>query len=254
MRALCPSTLRRAERGSTLLMAMGFIAVITVGVLVGLRSVTSESGLQGQERRSREAFFAAEAGLAEGREMLRLMLGTETNRYTAAMLLMPVVNGGGALATVEVGHPSAANYEWLELIPLTAYTLSQTGATRAVDPSTTTPNRELRDANGNPYRNFPEQEGVSYQVFVQDDEDDVDPVSGLTNRLADSNGRVWLVSVGQVASNGGGLPTRAVVRALVTNTNVAAPGNCYGQKGGCSDNSFAFDSTGVPDVSSAVVF
>ena len=100
------------RRGSTLLMATGVITLATVGAFMSLQAVRTESGLQGDERRSRVAFFAAEAALAEGREKMRILVGSDPT-YTGAL---------GALGGF-VSEPGLPSNELLDVLTWTAYPL-----------------------------------------------------------------------------------------------------------------------------------
>ncbi|MFP2958627.1 hypothetical protein ACLEPN_12450 [Myxococcus sp. 1LA] len=220
-----PARAFRAARGFTLLLALGLIALVTAGVLVSLRAVQAESTLQAHERRSREALFAAEAGMAEGRAVVLAMLnnpvsGGNAGSYTADVL--------ARLETViEPGMPDVATggVPWRELIPRTPYTLARG---TAIDDTVTAPSREISDVKGVPIRAYPEARSVSFRVFVvDDDEPDAD-------RNADTNGRVWLVSVGEVQPAGSGLPYRTIVRSLLEHSSTAGGLACsYGTKLGC---------------------
>jgi hypothetical protein len=197
----------------SLMIATGFVAAVTLSAMLSLRTLAAESEIQGDDRRARQAFFAAEAGLAEGREAARLLLGNDPsftnafaklgNRYAGAG-----ANAGGFVQEAADGFPSAAGNEWYEILPWTNYTLS-VGAGAALDSGVGTADRELTDQDGNPYQSFPNYSGTRYRVFLRDDDD------GDANRRTDANGRVWVISVGEVASPLGGLPVRSVVQVLV---------------------------------------
>ena len=45
---------------------------LTLGAITTVNLITAQTDPAGQDRRAKEAFFAAEAGLAEAREWLRL--------------------------------------------------------------------------------------------------------------------------------------------------------------------------------------
>ncbi|AEI62640.1 hypothetical protein [Corallococcus macrosporus] len=218
-----PASALRAARGFTLLLALGLIALVTAGVLVSLRAVNAESTLQAHERRSREALFAAEAGLAEGRAVVLAMLNApvsgSTGNYNQDVLPRLQV-------VAEAGLPDVASggVPWRELIPQTPYTLARG---TALDETVTAPSTEINDVEGTPIRAYPEARGVSYRVFVVEDDDDAD-------RDADANGRIWLVSVGEVQPAGTGLPYRTIIRSLLEHTSTQGGLACsYGTKMGC---------------------
>ncbi|NTX58592.1 hypothetical protein HR086_45630, partial [Myxococcus sp. CA039A] len=54
----------RASGGFTLLVALGVVVVVTMAVMLSYRVVGREADTQADARRQKEAFFAAEAGLA----------------------------------------------------------------------------------------------------------------------------------------------------------------------------------------------
>ena len=214
----------RHPRGATLLLSLGVITFLTLGAITTLNLITAQSDPAGQDRRAKEAFFAAEAGLAEAREWLRLQTAAipspqPTNAILAAL----------APAT-DVGDGSDPWYQ----IPLgvtpdawVGYVLSrvadQNGA-QALDPSVSTAGLELTTSSGAAYSSYPEASRVAYRVFLRDDDDgDGDPT-------VDTNGTVWLVAVGQVQV-GAGVPVQAVVRALVRpGTGAVGTGYSYSDK------------------------
>lgn len=208
----------RAERGIALLMALALIAFITAAAIISLRSVATESALQAHERRGREAFFAAQAGLAEGREVVRLRLNG-ANQFTTVI---------GALTSTssEAGLPGT----WYNLIAWQPYALGATDAGVGVDPAVTGANLEMNGPDGTRIDDFPTAANVRYRVFLSDDED------GDSNRATDSNSQVWLVSVGEVEGPPGTQPHRSIVRALISagSSGGSAP-PCWDE--GCEDNS-----------------
>lgn len=203
---------------------MGVLVLATAAAATTLVVIGEEAALQGNARREAEAFFAAEAGLAEGRERLRLLSERTTGftTYTSVMSTLPALPSMGANGET-----------WFEVLPATPYTLASTGAQRAIDPDVTTAGRELRDAAGQLFAGFPTSTDVRYRVFLRDDRDEV-PESAV----ADSNGQVWLVAIGEV-DVGGGQPVRRATQALVTFTPGTVRVDCVGQKGGCADKTNA---------------
>ncbi|WNG26913.1 hypothetical protein F0U62_25000 [Cystobacter fuscus] len=223
---------RRSQRGMTLLIALAVISVVTAATLVSLRVVSQESELQGRERHSREAFFAAEAGLAEGREVLTMLLAKHSDfenqssayqekasNFTDVMFklgtLMASKPGYNTRGEVDEANFPGTGRSWYEVIPNTPYTLLPgTGGTNgAVDPTFSKAGEELRDVNNKPYLSFPEQRNVTYRVFVHDDEDEGAFVAN--DPRIDNNHAVWVVSVGEVRGTGEVVLARSVVRALV---------------------------------------
>ncbi|WP_095987740.1 hypothetical protein [Cystobacter fuscus] len=226
----------------TLLIALAVISVVTAATLVSLRVVSQESELQGRERHSREAFFAAEAGLAEGREVLTMLLskhsdfGNENSAYqgkasnfTDVMFklgtLMASKPGYNARGEVDEANFPGTGRSWYEVIPNTPYTLLP-GAGQAVDPNVSTAAKETRAINNKPYLSFPEQRNVTYRVFVHDDEDEGAFV--VNDPRIDNNHAVWVVSVGEVRGTGEVVLARSVVRALVFADPVAPINNGCG--------------------------
>jgi hypothetical protein len=211
---------RPGARGIALMMAVALILFITAATLISLRAVSTESALQGQERRSREAFFAAQAGIAEAREVVRLKLNGTTD-------INPVMSDLGAPVT----DAALQVHPFYEVIPWTNYTLASTGVELSVDPGVTTANREMVGPDGVRISDFPDASNVRYRVFVVDDEDS-NPVRLAGN---DTNGKVWLVSVGEVAGPAGTQPIRSIIRMLITPG--ASPGAgppCH--EAGCETN------------------
>ncbi|OJH41703.1 hypothetical protein BON30_00175 [Cystobacter ferrugineus] len=213
----------------TLLIALAVISVVTAATLVSLRVVSQESELQGRERHSREAFFAAEAGLAEGREVLTMLLSkhsdfeSETSAYqgkasnfTDVMFklgtLMAAKPGFNNRGEVDEANFPGTGRSWYEVIPNTPYTLLP-GTNQAVDPNYSVAGKELRAINNKPYLSYPEQRNVTYRVFVHDDEDEGAFVAN--DPRIDNNHAVWVVSVGEVRGTGEVVLARSVVRALV---------------------------------------
>lgn len=229
---------RKHPRGMTLIVALGILAVVTAATLVSLRIVSQETDLQGRERRTREAFFAAEAGLAEGREVLTALVGTGTpflppspcpsSGCVFQKLGDAYSPGSGFWGVVNEPNFPGNGMGWFQVIPSTHYSLAA-GTGKAVDPNVTTPSWELRDSAGKAFLSFPEQSSVTYRVFAHDDDDE----PGVTNRLADINGAVWLVSVGEVQAKDGTVLARSVVRVLVTAGSTSQVASGYtGQAGG----------------------
>lgn len=220
-----------------MLIVMGLLVVVTLGAGATLMMVGREANLQGQTRREAEAFFAAEAGLAEGKERLRLLAQASPNFQTYTTLL-------SALPTQ--ANMGANGEAWFELLPVTTYSLTS-GTGSALDPVVTTANRELRGPDGAAFQDFPTSAQVRYRVFVRDDRDEL-PVDALV----DANAQVWIVSVGEV-DVGGGMPVRRVTQALMSFSSGTQGVDCIGQKGGCADktNATSLDAR-TPDVAGGV--
>ncbi|MGZ6140802.1 MAG: PilX N-terminal domain-containing pilus assembly protein [Myxococcaceae bacterium] len=214
----------RPRRGATLLLALGVMTFLTLGAITTVNLITAQTDPAGQDRRAKEAFFAAEAGLAEAREWLRLQTAAiPSPQPTNAILaeLAPATDLGGPTDPwyqVPLGNTPAS---WV------GYRLSQspdaTGA-QAIDPSVTTAGLELTGADGTQYQAYPDTSRLVYRVFLRDDDDgDGDPT-------VDSNGTVWLVAVGQVQV-GLGVPVQSVVRVLVRpGTGAVGTGYSYSDK------------------------
>lgn len=203
-----------------MLVVLALLVVVTTAAATALVMVGREASLQGQTRREVEAFFAAEAGLAEARERMRLLANDTPNftTYTPVMSALPAVAGIGA-----------SGESWYEVIASTPYTLTTSGSTLAVDPNVSTANRELTDPDGQRFSSYPAAAAVRYRVFLRDDVDEApaDPAR-------DTNGQVWLVAIGEV-DVGGGMPVRRVTQALISYSPGTERVDCMGQKGGCAD-------------------
>lgn len=214
----------RQPRGFSLLVVMGLLVVLTAAAAGTLAYVAREASLQGNTRREAEAFFAAEAGLAEGRERLRLLAegiaGFTT--YTDVMAMLPAAPAGIA----------APGDVWYSVIPVTPYRLTR-GANAALDDSITTADRELRDLAGVAYGEYPTATNVTYRVFLRDDADESPALPAV-----DANGQVWVVSIGEVTI-GAGQPVRRVTQALINFRPGTQRVDCLGQRGGCSDKTSA---------------
>lgn len=209
----------RANRGFTLLVALGVVMVVTMAVMLSYRVVGREADTQSDTRRQKEAFFAAEAGLAEGREAIRLRL---RNDQTYSRVLTDL----NAAVVTELGIAGAVP-AWRELLP-------GAGAGNwnylSLSPASLQPT-EKASAGGEAYVDYPEQNNVRYRVFVRDDVDDA-------NETTDTNGQVWIAAVGEVV-NAQGRPTRAIVQALVSNQNAPVANSPGCTSRGCGpDNTF----------------
>ncbi|MBN8469769.1 hypothetical protein JYJ95_24955 [Corallococcus exiguus] len=193
-------TPRRQSRGFTLLLALGVVALVTMAVMLSYSVVGREADSQADTRRQKQAFFAAEAGLAEGRETVRLIMA---NAATLSQHTIDLRATLGAPVNDIPGLGSAA-HPYFELLPpgggevWNRYELRRSTLETAEEPPATV--------------DYPEQRNVRYRVFVRDDDD------SEASAEVDSNQRLWVVSIAEVA-NPRGRPTRAVVQALVTNTS-----------------------------------
>jgi type II secretory pathway pseudopilin PulG len=221
---LRPAARRRRSGGFTLLVALGVVAVVTLAVMLSFSVVGREADTQSDARRQMEAFFAAEAGLAEAREVMRLRLGANDNTYNAAITALGarVLDTGLGSSThpyYEVLPGAAADgWNYYRLTPSTMASAELTSG-----PGTATPNQA--------YADYPTQDNVRYRVFLRDDADDND-------FAVDINRQVWLVAVGEVL-NAKGRPTRAVVQALITNGNAQTSNGPGCVNRGCGpDNTF----------------
>ncbi|MGE6756601.1 hypothetical protein ACQKGO_01210 [Corallococcus interemptor] len=190
-------TPRRQSRGFTLLLALGVVAVVTMAVMLSYSVVGREADTQADTRRQKQAFFAAEAGLAEGREKVRLLMANNGNSESLAI---PAVLGG-ATPVADIPALAAANPPWYELLPGSGpdkwnkYTLLKAGLAPSEIPAGV---------------DYPEQANVRYRVFVRDDDE------GDNNATVDTNDQLWILAVGEVTT-ANGRPTRSMVQALVTN-------------------------------------
>jgi hypothetical protein len=212
------------RRGVTLLLSLGVVTFLTLGAITTVNLISAQTDPAGQDRRAKEAFFAAEAGLAEAREWLRLQTAAIPSPQPTNAILAELAPAS------DLGGPTDPWYQ----VPLgttpsswVPYGLSQrtdaTGAL-ALDPRVTTPGLEVTAADGTPYQSYPDSSRLVYRVFLRDDDDgDGDPT-------VDSNGTVWLVAVGQVQV-GVGVPIQSVVRVLVRpGTGAVGTGYSYSDK------------------------
>ncbi|MCL2625698.1 MAG: hypothetical protein FWD46_02635 [Cystobacterineae bacterium] len=62
----------KKQRGFVLLLVLGVVLGLTLAILFSLLTVQKQSDIQGMSKRNKMAQYAAEAGLNEGREILRL--------------------------------------------------------------------------------------------------------------------------------------------------------------------------------------
>ncbi|GMU04644.1 hypothetical protein [Corallococcus caeni] len=226
-------TLRRQSRGFTLLLALGVVAVVTMAVMLSLSVVGREADTQADTRRQKQAFFAAEAGLAEGREAVRLLMDkVGSNAFVFQDELGAAVTEPGLGSAADPWYdvlpaPGAPSTDRWNLYQLTTSQL-ETSEKRA-GPGVDTPNQ--------PYTSdYPEQTRVRYRVFVHNDKDGA--AAGT-----DSNHQVWLVSVGEVLSPNG-RPTRAVVQTLVVHSQPTTEFTAGCPARGCSGG-MTFESKGV---------
>ncbi len=227
-----------------MLLALGLVAFVTLAVALSLSVVGKETDFQGASRRQREAFYAAEAGLAEARYIVGDILGNSNQVFTT------VIGQLGAPVNVAGIGDSRPNDRWYDVFEnpggapdgnWRAYTLTGT----AIDTTVTTNGRELIDPTGQPYLSFPDHAGVRYRVFLRDDWDDGD-------QETDTNGRVWLISVGEVQVPNG-RPVRAVVQALISNRN-SIPSQSIGCVGAnCGPDMSANNSAEAHNVDTTVV-
>ena len=214
----------RAGRGIALLAAIGFLAVLLVVVGVSMHMLNGESEIQFQQQKERVAFYAAEAGLAEARSMIRAMWSPTdgfarvfaelTNEAADAAINNEVdeFNMGGQCDTPNGAPTVPCLYR---LSPPQNYFLRN-------DPALPF---DALDAALEPY--YPEQNNVTFQNFIYDDAD------GDNTFTQDANRQFWVVSVGEVAGKPGERPTRVVLRALVTGPHPLQSDGSYGaQKGG----------------------
>ncbi|WP_223642288.1 hypothetical protein [Corallococcus sp. EGB] len=191
-------TPRRQSRGFTLLLALGAVMVVTMAVMLSYSVVGREADTQADTRRQKQAFFAAEAGLAEGREAVRLLMAKNSGQ---AQLALPAALGG-ATPVNDIPGLAGANPPWFELLPGAGagkwnyYTVLKSGLAPT----------EIPDGV-----DFPEQNNVRYRVFVRDDVDD-------DSNTVDVNDQLWILAVGEVTTPNG-RPTRSMVQALVTNAD-----------------------------------
>lgn len=234
---------RRQQGGFTLLLAMGVVTMVTLAVLLSYGLVSREAEVQGDARRYKEAYFAAEAGLAEAREAMRIRLGTDQT-YSGVLAVLPVVNepglNGGDRPFLEVlqGPGGAGTWNSLALVEAD------------LAPA------ERQSPTGEAYAAFPLQENVRYRVFARDDEDPLDPTdpTPANQGIRDTNKQVWLIAVGEVVGPAGSRPTRAVIQALITNENapaVTSPGS--GSEGGGPDGTYSTSEDAPGDVGNEVL-
>ncbi|HVP59494.1 MAG TPA: hypothetical protein VMT11_02955 [Myxococcaceae bacterium] len=219
-----PRARARHPRGATLLLSLGVVTFLTLGAITTLNLINAQSDPAGQDRRAKEAFFAAEAGLAEAREWLRLQTAAiPSPQPTNAILaeLAPAADVGGGTDPwyqVPLGTTPGA---W---VPYRLSTAPDATGAQAIDPAVSTAGLEMVGGDGTAYLSYPDASRVVYRVFLRDDND------GDGDQTVDSNGTVWLIAVGQVQV-GLGVPVQAVVRELVRpGTGAVGTGYSYSDK------------------------
>ncbi len=222
-----PSSCIRTQRGIALLAAIGFLAAIGVGAAVSFHMVSGENNVQHQLLKERIAFYAAEAGLAESRAVIRSLWTLDSgfnNVFSdltgASPATTPLNRTGPAFGVPgpcnDTSGTTKATPCLYELLPSTPYAIRPDADHNFSD--------SLSDDDSEYY---PEQANVSFRSFYYDDEDDSD-------FTGDSNRQFWVVSVGEVQTDRG-RPIRAIVRALVTGPMPSESSVGYsGQKGGDS--------------------
>jgi len=218
------TTPRKEPRGATLLLALGVMTFLTLGAITTVNLISAQTDPAGQDRRAKEAFFAAEAGLAEAREWLRLQTAAiPSPQPTNAILaeLAPAADVGGPADPwyqVPLGANPAA---W---VPYVLSKVPDASGAQALDSSVITPSLESTASDGTQYASYPDAARVVYRVFLRDDND------GDGDQTVDTNGTVWLIAVGQVQV-GLGVPVQAVVRELVRpGTGAVGTGYSYSDK------------------------
>lgn len=214
---------RHTARGTTLLPALGVTTLVLLGTTATLSLVAGESEAQGAARLQRLASFAAEAGLAEGREALAIRTGAST-LYNGPLATLPRAADVGSVEDPWFDLLGAAGDPWV------AYPM-----TRGDGPEVAISDDELpADAL------LAEQRTLRYRVFVRDD-GDVDGAGAppVRDQAFDSNGRVWLVAVGEVGL-ARGRPVRVVLQQLVRNQTSVSDVTMEpsGQKGGSAAKDF----------------
>ncbi|RKG90242.1 hypothetical protein [Corallococcus terminator] len=200
----------RQPRGFTLLLALGVVAVVTMAVMLSFSVVGREADTQSDTRRKKEAFYAAEAGMAEGREKVRLLmtnLGPATLDLTLALGAPVNEPGLGNPATdpwfeVLPGPGGAGTWNYYGLDTLTA----QPGDLQSGPDSLPLPDED--------YADYPVQNRVRYRVFLRNDRELTGGIGA--GPTVDYNRQVWLIAVGEVEGIENSRPTRSVVQALVS--------------------------------------
>ena len=222
---------RRRESGIIMLAAIGFLAVLGLVVAISMHMLESESAIQAQQLRERVAFYAAEAGLAEARSMIRAMWHptdgfarvfaelTYENANAESLLNKeqndPYHMGGKCNDTLSGGTPVVACL--YRLSPRQNYFL------RPDEDSDVDGMKELGDNK----KLYPVHDNVSFETFIYDDADQDN------NFAQDSNRQFWVVSVGEVSNGPNRRPTRVTLRALVTGPRAQQSDGSYSsQKGG----------------------
>lgn len=225
-----PFAHRRGARGIVLLAAIGFLAILGLVVAVSMHMLEAESEIQAQQQKERIAFYAAEAGLAEARAMIRAMWSPAdgfarvfaelTDESTEAQALRNPTreddpfNMGGAC-----DEPGTAGVPVIpclyQLIPRQNYFL-RVNANHGFDGL---------DPESEAF--YPEQDNVTFETFIYDDADRDNTFT------QDANRQFWVVSVGEVAGRPGERPARVTLRALVTGPRpLQSDGSYSSQKGG----------------------
>lgn len=223
---------KRGARGIALVAGIGFLAVLGIVAAVSYRMVAGENNIQTQLRKERVAFYAAEAGLAEARAMMRMQWVASTgfqqvfSDMTGTSPAGAALNKDGNEFSQHVGgdcNKIINNRRIPCLYPLAPeqkYPLRES-MSDTFDGYSDADEEEREKLNDF----FPEQDNVFFQTFFYDDDDDDDYTS-------DANRQFWVVSVGEVRGGLLSRPVRVVVRALVTGPLPAELSVGYsGQKG-----------------------
>lgn len=224
---------KRDARGLALVAGIGFLAVLGIVAAVSYRMVAGENNIQTELRKERVAFYAAEAGLAEARSMMRAQWVPATGFQQVFSNMTGTTPADAALNDDDdsefsrhvggICNEIQNNRRIPCLYPLTAeqrYPLRVDSAVIFDGYADADPQEQEKITLF-----FPDQDNVFFQTFFYDDDDDDDYTS-------DANRQFWVVSVGEVRGGLLSRPVRVVVRALVTGPLPAELSVGYsGQKG-----------------------
>lgn len=103
-RALPNRTLQRRQRGSALFIAVMMLTLMGFLGLAALDRVTRDEQMAGYQNRARTAFYAAEAGIAEGRRLVRDEANSVTDLPAFPTEAMPRTLGDVGLFDREGGN------------------------------------------------------------------------------------------------------------------------------------------------------
>ncbi|MBX7097001.1 MAG: hypothetical protein K1X89_04740 [Myxococcaceae bacterium] len=219
------------------MVAVGTVAVFTMAVLVGYSSSRADAETQTASRYQRQAFFAAEAALAEARGRLTTVVagaGTFNSAFVAANIATDIGAGSASVPTNDnIWYEVLGGSQSGQCI----HADSNSPSWCQVDLSYTSTEATAMGFN-NRAAALPNPVNIKYRVFLRDDADE-----GVPDYTVDANGVARLIAVGEVQRpNGTVLARQAIVTYIKADgVTVGGPAN-YSQGGqGADKNSRSSD-------------